>query len=126
MLTPTNLVERPFPEVVWRQQDPSCVAVSSDVIDPTSFEESFQSYEAARSGVRRHSGREPSQSMDGMPRSLQYAVLCRVHTGLSSLHSVQIGPTEHAAIRLEVMGFYKLVFGAHDNIMFNFLTEHRP
>jgi hypothetical protein len=92
-------IERPFPEVVWRQQDPSCVAVSCDVIDPTIPEDSHHNYGAAR----QQPAGDSSKSVDStFSQALQYAVLCRVHTGLSSLHSVQIGPVEHAAIRLEV------------------------
>ena len=88
--------DMPFPEVVWRQQDPSCVAVSSDIIDMSSFEESYYRCDELSTA------RAADVSKRGSP-SMLYAVLCRVHTGLSSLHSVQIGPFEHSSIRLEVL-----------------------
>mmetsp|Transcript_364 Transcript_364/g.664 ORF Transcript_364/g.664 Transcript_364/m.664 type:complete len:1589 (-) Transcript_364:162-4928(-) len=98
--------ERPFPEVIWRQSDPSCVAVDADVIDATSSEEYF---DFRYSNPDPQSKRSQISTIDEGGRGvddttappLQYAVLCRVHTGLSSLHSVQIGQTEHAPIRLE-------------------------
>ena len=91
-------VDMPFPEVVWRQQDPSCVAISSDIIDLSSFDESYHRCDdLSTAAAGRRVTKEPTASS-----GLQYAVLCRVHTGLSSLHSVQIGPFEHLSIRLEV------------------------
>lgn len=43
-----------------------------------------------------------SRNSEGMLSFIQYVILCRVSTGMSSIHSVQIGPDEHAPIRLEV------------------------
>ncbi len=86
-----------FPEIIWCQPDPACVAVAADVLDMSKERDAAMDLPNANRFIT-SSGRESSGSLS----FIQYAILCRVNTGLSSLHSVQIGPDEHAPIRLEV------------------------
>lgn len=108
-------IERPFPEIVWRQQDPLCVAIDADVIDTSSCEDYYR-YRTSmisppltitpemyrknlgQTNLSIHSTDSPTLFVEN---NLNYVVLCRVNTGLSSLHSVQIGSYEHVPLRLE-------------------------
>jgi hypothetical protein len=98
--------ERNFPELTWRSPEPSCVALDVDVFDPTTVEDKEREFRAA--SAKHHpsssssssggSGRRANQST---PFGGTYAVLCRIKNGLSTVHSVQIGPNHHIPIRPE-------------------------
>jgi hypothetical protein len=108
--------EQPFPEIVWRQQDPLCVAIDADVIDTSSCDDYYRYRTSMISPpltitpeMYRKNTPQPNLSIHStdssplivMENNLDYVVLCRVNTGLSSLHSVQIGSSEHVPLRLE-------------------------
>jgi hypothetical protein len=114
-------VDRPFPEIVWRQQDPSCLAIDADVVDTSSPDDYMSATNETpirpisapgglggmNAGNSIHDVRSASAPSYGagdemFGLNVAYVVLCRVHTGLSSLHSVQIGQLDHSPIRLEV------------------------
>jgi len=88
--------ERNFPELTWRSPEPSCVAVNVDVFDPTIVEDQERSF-------RSNSAQETGDAKDSSGTAFggTYAVLCRIKNGLSTVHSVQIGPNRHVPLRLE-------------------------
>lgn len=81
-------------ELSWRQEDTSCCAVATDVAraEPVPT----RSFDVSVAGE--------ASSLLSMParRLISYVVLCCVHTGISAIHSVQIGIDEHCVLRLEV------------------------
>jgi hypothetical protein len=119
LLLPDSCAEQPFPEIVWRQQDPLCVAIDADVIDTSSCDDYYRyrtsmisppltitpemyrskNTSTPQTNLSIHSS--DSSPLITMESNLDYVVLCRVNTGLSSLHSVQIGSYEHVPLRLE-------------------------
>lgn len=86
--------ERNFPELTWRSKEPSCVALDVDVCDPTTVEDKERDF-------RTSGAKLPPSSGQAVSFGGTYAVLCRVKNGLSTVHSVQIGPHHHIPLRLE-------------------------
>jgi hypothetical protein len=92
------------PEIMWCQPDPNCIAVCADVLDMSKERDSIMDIPNANRFINT-SFRDDSNSQ--VLSYIQYVVLCRINTGISCLHSVQIGPDENASIRLEVITYYE-------------------